>query len=47
MKVEQEEADMEPMLGILILMVVRLGVPIAILTLVSLMYSRAQLRHTH
>jgi hypothetical protein len=45
--VEQEEANMEPVLGILILMVVRLGIPIAVLTLISLLYARAQLRHTH
>ena len=38
---------MEPMLGILLLMVVRLGIPIAMLTLISLLYSRSQLRHTH
>jgi len=38
---------MEPTLGILILMVMRLGIPIAVLTLISLMYSRAQLRRTH
>ena len=38
---------MEPMLGILLLMVVRLGIPIAVLTLISLLYSRSQLRHTH
>ena len=38
---------MEPVLAVLILMVVRFGIPIAVLTLVSLLYSRAQLRHTH
>jgi hypothetical protein len=38
---------MEPTLAILILMVVRLGIPIAVLTLISLAYSRLQLRHTH
>ena len=38
---------MEPMLGVLILMVVRLGIPIAVLTLISLLYTRSQLRHSH
>ena len=38
---------MEPTLVILLLMVVRLGTPIAVLTLISLLYSRSQLRHTH
>ena len=38
---------MEPVLAVLILMVVRLGIPIAVLTLISLLYSRARLRHTH
>jgi len=38
---------MEPTLAILLLMVVRLGIPIAVLTLISLLYSRSQLRHTH
>jgi len=38
---------MEPVLAVLILMVVRFGIPIAVLTLVSLLFSRAQLRHTH
>ncbi len=38
---------MEPVLSVLILAVVRLGIPIAVLTLISLLYSRAQLRHTH
>ena len=38
---------MEPTLGILILMVMRLGIPIAVLTLISLLYSRSQLPHTH
>jgi hypothetical protein len=38
---------MEPVLSVLILAVVRLGIPIAVLTLVSLFYSRARLRHTH
>jgi hypothetical protein len=37
---------MEPTLGILILMVVRVGIPIAVLTLISVLYSRSQLRHT-
>ncbi len=35
---------METVLSVLILMVVRLGIPIAVLTLISLLYSRAQLR---
>ena len=38
---------MEPVLAVLILMVVRLGIPIAVLTLISLLYSRAQQRHAH
>jgi hypothetical protein len=38
---------MEPTLAILMLMVVRLGIPIAVLTLISLLYSRSQLQHTH
>jgi hypothetical protein len=38
---------MEPVLAVLVLMVVRLGIPIAVLTLISLLYSRAQLRRAH
>ena len=38
---------MEQTLVILLLMVVRLGIPIAVLTLISLLYSRSQLHHTH
>jgi hypothetical protein len=38
---------MEPLLSVLILMVVRLGIPIAVLALISLLYSRAQRRHVH
>ena len=38
---------MEPVLAVVILMVVRLGIPIAVLTLISLFYSRAQLRRAH
>ncbi len=38
---------MEPLLAVLILMVVRLGIPIAVLTLISLLYARAQHRHAH
>ncbi len=38
---------MEPVLAVLILMVVRLGIPIAVLTLISLLYSRVQLRKVH
>jgi hypothetical protein len=38
---------METMLAVLILTVVRLGIPIAVLTLISLLYSRAQLRQEH
>ena len=38
---------MEPVLAILILMVIRLGIPIAVLTLVGLLYSRSQLHHRH
>jgi hypothetical protein len=38
---------MEPTLVILLLMVVRLGIPIAVLMLISLLYSRSQLRRTH
>ena len=37
---------MEPVLGVLILVIVRLGIPIAVLTLISLLYSRAQ-RQAH
>ncbi len=37
---------MESVLAVVILMVVRLGIPIAVLTLISLLYSR-MLRHTH
>jgi hypothetical protein len=36
---------MEPVLSVLILAVVRLGIPIAVLTLVSLFYSRAAAAH--
>lgn len=39
--------DVEPTLAVLILMVVRLGVPIAVLTLIGVAYSRAQLRRMH
>lgn len=35
------------MVPVVLLMVVRLGIPIAVLTLVSLLYSRTQLRHRH
>jgi hypothetical protein len=38
---------MEPTLAILMLMVVRLGIPLAVLTLISLLYSRSQLQRTH
>ncbi len=38
---------METVLSILILTVVRLGIPIAVLTLISLLYSRAQQRRAH
>jgi len=38
---------MEPVLSVLILTVVRLGIPIAVLTLISLLYSRSHPRHTH
>ncbi len=38
---------MEPLLAVLMLMVVRLGVPIAVLALISLLYARAQQRHAH
>ena len=38
---------MEPVLAVLILMVVRLGIPIAVLTLISLLYLRAQQRRIH
>ncbi len=37
---------MDPVFAVLILMVVRLGIPIAVLTLISVLYSRSQLRHT-
>ncbi len=36
---------MEPTLAVLILMVLRLGIPIAVLSLISVLYSRSQLRH--
>ncbi len=38
---------MEPTLAVLILMVMRLGIPIAVLTLISLLYSRTQRQHAH
>ncbi len=38
---------METVLSVLVLMVVRVGIPIAVLTLISLLYSRAHLRRTH
>ena len=38
---------MEAVLAVVILTVVRLGIPIAVLTLISLLYSRAQLRQAH
>ncbi len=38
---------MEPVLAVLIVTLVRLGIPIAVLTLISVLYSRAQLRHKH
>ncbi len=38
---------MESVLAVVILMVVRLGIPIAVLTLISLLYSRVLLRHSH
>ncbi len=37
---------MEPVLGVFILSVVRVGIPIAVLTLISVVYSRKQLHHT-
>jgi hypothetical protein len=38
---------MEPTFAVLILMVARIGIPIAVLALISFLYSRSQLRHTH
>lgn len=38
---------MEAVLSVLILIVVRLGVPIAVLTLISLLYARARQRRAH
>lgn len=38
---------MEPVLAVLILIVLRLGIPIAVLTLISLAYARTQLHRAH
>jgi hypothetical protein len=38
---------MEPTLAVLILMVVRVGIPIAVLALISVLYSRSHMRHLH
>ncbi len=38
---------MEPVLGVLIVTLVRVGIPIAVLTAISVLYSQAQLRHRH
>lgn len=38
---------MEELLAVLLGMMVRFGIPIAVLTLISLAYSRRQMRHGH
>ena len=38
---------MEPTIGVLIMAAVRVGIPIAVLTLISVLYSRSQLRNVH
>ncbi len=38
---------MEPVLAVLMIAIVRFGIPIAVLTLIGLAYSRYQMRHIH